>query len=90
MYFYDFKKRFLKDLREINKGNSKRFYQIRAVINLIIENPFSERLEKKKLQDYKKPTYRYYVGKNYRILVEVQLGKNFIYFLRVGKRENFY
>lgn len=88
MYYFDFKNSFFKDLKKLEKQDRIRFQQVKNFIKLVVENPFSYHLDKKKLRGYKKPTYRYYVGMDFRILI--QIDKNCIWFLRVGKRENFY
>lgn len=90
MYQYDFKKKFLKDLKIISKGDPNRIKHISSMINLIVYDPFSLSLDKKRLHNYKTPVYRYYLGMDYRLLIEIEFDNNFIWFLRIGKRENFY
>lgn len=89
MYKIYYSKQFLKDLKNIKKGDPQRIKQIAIIIEIIKDNPFSSNLHIKKLKGIENQ-YRYEIGKKYRILVEIIIKENYLEFLRIARRENFY
>lgn len=89
MYNIEYSKQFLKDLKNIKQGDPNRIKQIGEIMHQIKLDPFSSHLHIKKLKGLENK-YRYEIGKKYRILVEIIITDNYIQFLRIGRRENFY
>jgi addiction module RelE/StbE family toxin len=88
-YYVEYSKEFLKDLKKIQKGNPSKINQIKKIIQMIIENPFNLKLDIKKLRGFSN-IYRYKVGRNYRILIQIIIIEKKIIFLKISSRENFY